>query len=78
MAETTEVLNHGNMAEMRAILWSSIEGIRSGKSSPAQVNAISNACGKFLGTIKLEIEYHKLTGKTPNIPALAAGVEESK
>jgi hypothetical protein len=54
---------------MRAIRWQSIEGIRSGKSSPAQVNAISNACGKFLGTIKLEIEYHKLTGKTPNIGA---------
>lgn len=74
MAETTEVLNHGNMAQMRAILWQSIEGIRSGKSSPSQVNAISNACGKFLGTIKLEIEYHKLSGKTPTIAAM---LEES-
>ena len=73
MAEsTTTVLNHGNMAQMRSILWESIEGIRSGKSSPAQVNAISNACGKFLGTMKLEIEYIKLTGGVPKIPALEA------
>ena len=78
MAETTSVLNHGNMGEMRAILWQSIEGIRSGKSSPAQVNAISNACGKFLGTIKLEMEYHKLTGKTPKIAALMASEEAAE
>lgn len=78
MAEATTVLNHGNMGEMRAILWASIEGIRSGKSSPAQVNAISNACGKFLGTIKLEMEYQKLTGRTPKIAALMESEEESK
>lgn len=76
MAETTEVLNHGNMAQMRTILWQSIEGIRSGKSSPSQVNAISNACGKFLGTIKLEIEYHKMTGKTPQIPAMIGDADQ--
>lgn len=63
------------MMQMRTILWESIEGIRSGKSSPAQVNAISNACGKFLGTIKLELEYNKLTGKTPKIAALLAPEE---
>ena len=69
MAEVS-VMDQGNTRQMRIILWETIEGIRSGKSSPAAANAISNASGKWLGTIKLDLEYQKLIGKTPNIAAL--------
>jgi len=44
-----------------------IQKIREGKTTAANVNAIVNASGKILTTIKMEIEYNKLIGKTPNI-----------
>lgn len=44
--------------------------IREGNTTAASVNAISNATGKILSTVKLEMEYYRLIGKTPNIPLL--------
>lgn len=48
----------------------------------AEVNAIVNATGKILATVKMEIEYNKLIGKTPNIdfinsPAQLDGPKET-
>ena len=53
--------------DLRAILADEIGKIREGKTTPANVNAITNASGKILSTIKLEIEYNKLHGKVPEI-----------
>lgn len=53
--------------DMRLILADEIQKIRDGKTTAANVNAIVNASGKILTTIKMEIEYNKLIGKTPNI-----------
>ncbi len=72
MASKKRELSSGSMTmdEMRAVLTDSIQQIREGKTTAAVVNAISNASGKILSTIKLEMEYYRLTGKTPNIPIL--------
>lgn len=58
--------------DLRAILADEIEKIRSGATTAANVNAIVNATGKILTTVKMEIEYNKLIGKTPNIDFISA------
>ena len=53
--------------DLRAILTEEIEKIRTGQTTAANVNAITNATGKILSSVKMEIEYNKLIGKTPKI-----------
>jgi flagellar biosynthesis/type III secretory pathway chaperone len=53
--------------DLRTILAEEIQNIRDGKTTAANVNAIVNATGKILTTVKMEIEYNKLIGKTPRI-----------
>ena len=60
------------ISELRGELSASIRGIRSGCETAANANAISNAVGKILATVRLEMEYCKLTGKIPEIPLLQA------
>ena len=54
--------------DLRWILAEEIAKIRAGTTTAANVNAITNATGKILSTVKMEIEYNKLLGKTPHIP----------
>ena len=70
---TASVMKQLNLNELRSILSDEIQKIREGKSSAAAVNAVSNASGKILSSIKLELEYYKLIGKQPNIPAMLSG-----
>lgn len=77
MGEVT-VMEQGNTKQLRIILWETIQGVVSGKNSPSQANAISNASGKWLGSIKLEIEAAKLMGKSPKIAALMSGEENTQ
>jgi len=56
-----------NINTLREILAEEIDKLRKGKTTPANVNAVTNATGKILSTVKLEIEYSKLLGKTPRI-----------
>ena len=53
-----------------------IAKIRNGETSAANVNAVVNASGKILSSVKLEIEYNKLVGKAPMIPFIPT--KESK
>lgn len=55
-----------NMNDIRAMLCAEIEKLIEQKTTPANVNAITNATGKILSTIKLEIEVGKLTNRKPN------------
>lgn len=68
------------MNELRGVLSDEIRKIRSGDTTPANVNAISNASGKILSSIKLELEVMKLLGKKPNIAGFidAPTVEDTK
>jgi hypothetical protein len=58
------------LSAMRAFLWDSIKGLREGRSSAANVNAISNASGKIISGVKVQMEYAKATGRMPSIPLL--------
>jgi len=55
------------ITDIRLILAEEIVKIRAGETTAANVNAIVNATGKILTTVKMEIEYNKLIGKTPHI-----------
>jgi len=52
---------------LRGILVEEIIKLRKGETTPASINAITNATGKILSSVKLEIEYHKMLGLKPDI-----------
>jgi hypothetical protein len=56
--------------ELRAILADNIRRTQAAEISPAVANATTNAVGTILRTVKLEMDYFKMTGKTPSIPLL--------
>ena len=56
-----------NVNDLRTILAEEIEKIRNEETTAASVNAIVNATGKILTTVKMELEYAKLLGITPKI-----------
>ena len=62
--------------DLRTILSEEIDKVRNGSTTAANVNAITNATGKILSSVKLELEYAKLSGKTPNITFIQ--LEEKK
>lgn len=73
--------------DLRRILSEEITKLRKGETTAASVNAITNASGKILSSVKLEIEYNKLLGKVPEIgfilpsegkPALAAAKDPAQ
>jgi len=67
-----------NVNQLRKILSEEIQKIRDGTTTAANVNAITNATGKILSTIKLQMEYCKLTGKTPDIDLFLPAPDEKK
>ena len=67
--EKQKALSLGNIRE---VLWEEVAQLKSGNTSPANVNAICNATGKILSSVKIEMEFAKLTGQAPRIDMLAA------
>lgn len=71
-----EVARMGNtltLNDMRAILSDEIERLRSGESTPATAGAVTNAVGKILSSIKLEMDYLHAAGRKVDIPLLNSG-----
>lgn len=56
-----------NINDLREILSEEIDKLREGKTTPANINAITNATGKIFSSIKLEMEYAKMLGEKPEI-----------
>lgn len=54
--------------DLRNLLVEEIMMIRDGVRAPKEANAIVNATGKIIATVKMEFEYAKLTGTVPKIP----------
>lgn len=57
-------------ADLLEVLGENIQRLRSGESTPAVANAIVNSSAAMLRIVKLQMEYAKMTGKTPEIPML--------
>lgn len=60
------------LPELQEVLSDQIRKIEGGETTPAKVNAISNATGKILASVRLQMDYHRLSGKPlPEIPLLS-------
>lgn len=57
-----------NATELKSILADEIHLLRAGKRQAKDVNAIVNAAAKLLSTVRLELDYAKMIGATPQIP----------
>lgn len=53
--------------ELREILCDTIDGLVADKTAIRKAQAVVNAVGKFLDSIRLQMEYAKLKGETVNI-----------
>lgn len=52
---------------LKQILAEQIKRLHSGKGDPKVANSIANCTGKIISTARLELEYCKRAGLTPNI-----------
>lgn len=68
-----EVVKTMTLSETRNILSAEIDRLRKGDTTASNVNAICNAIGKFLGSVKLELEIDRLVGRKPH--AMLAAIE---
>lgn len=50
---------------------------QAGEISPAIANAGVNQVGMILRTVKMQMDYYRLIGKTPNIPLLLTEAESA-
>ncbi len=64
-------------ADLIDVMAENIQRLRDGEASPAVANAIVNSSAAMLRIVKLQMEYAKMTGKTPEIPMLLTGRERS-
>lgn len=64
--------------ELRETISSVLDKVVSGDIMPTQANAVSNLIGKYLHTIKLEMEYHKIKDMRPSIKFLEPENKEPK
>lgn len=56
--------------ELREFMISQMQRAAAGETTASHVNACSNMVGKFLSSIKLEIDYNKMLGTNPDISFL--------
>ena len=63
---------------LRSILAEEIVKLRNDKTTPAAINAITNAAGKIFSSVKLEMEYAKAIGKKPQINFIKLPKEKQK
>lgn len=59
------------------VLGENIQKLRTGESTPAVANAIVNSSAAMLRIVKLQMDYAKMTGKTPSIPLLLTSGESN-
>jgi hypothetical protein len=57
-------------ADLLDVLGENIQRLRDGEATPAVANAIVNSAGSMLRVVKLQMDYAKMTGRTPEIPML--------
>ena len=60
-----------NTQEMRDMLSEQMKRLHNGKGNAKDANAIVNAAGKIIATVRLEMEYLKLTGGVSAKPKIA-------
>ena len=57
-------------SDLLEVMGENIQRLRDGEATPAVANAIVNSSAAMLRIVKLQMEYAKMTGRTPSIPML--------
>jgi hypothetical protein len=57
-------------SDLLEVMGENIQRLRDGEATPAVANAIVNSSAAMLRIVKLQMEYAKMTGRTPTIPML--------
>lgn len=55
-------------AELRTVLCDTIASVRAKTMPPDAAEAISNASGKIIASIRVELEYRRMRGEIPTLP----------
>jgi len=71
--ERTIPTDEPTMREIRGAIWETVLLLRNEEKSPASANAEMNAIGKYLSTIRLEMDYNQRAGRKVTIPLLESG-----
>ena len=56
-----------NVEQLKTMLVDVLEKVASGELTPASANSASNLAGKLLQSVKMEMDYAKLQGASPNL-----------
>ena len=56
-----------NIETLRSILIETVTELRAGTTPPGTAEAISNASGKIIASIRLQLEYAKARGEVPKM-----------
>lgn len=70
-----EKFSIGNILELREAEADVMERLLAGEIEPALAKEISNAAGKILGSLKVQLAYGALSGHVPQIAFLDDGTE---
>ena len=54
------------MRDIRRMISQDVRSLRSGKLQPQNFNATCNGYGKYIQTVKMEMELHRMLGSRPN------------
>lgn len=63
------------LSDFQDVLTKEIDLIVKGETTPANANAVVNLTAAYLRTVKMQMDYAKQIGKTPNIPLLLTEAE---
>ena len=56
-----------NIESLRSILIETVSGLRAGHTTPSTAEAISNASGKIIASIRVQLEYARMRGEVPKL-----------
>lgn len=70
MTKSAPVHSTKSLIELQGILSDQIDKVVAGEVTPANANAVVNATGVILRSVKLQMDYYRQIGRTPNIPLL--------
>ena len=68
--DTTRSKAPSTAQDLLDVMGENIQRLRDGEATPAVANAIVNSSAAMLRIVKLQMEYAKMTGRTPEIPLL--------
>jgi len=67
IATTQTKMTITNINELRAVLCDTISAARANEITPDSAEAVSNAAGKIVGSLRVELEYRRMRNEVPQL-----------